>query len=370
MLASLLNQKKPVWINMKAFETFIAIILFAGLINALSLNVNNKAFIKGETIQLNGECKTKSILDLNIVMNEKKLFEEKITCKNNSYDFNKQISFLDPSGKWKISVLENESKEVVEKEVNVRNSKESKFHLINFLSPQQITVSRTQDIKISVKITDAGKEVENGEVNFWTPKGERKKLEYRGNGTYLADYEIPFDAVEGKWGLIVTSNSLDENNFSGGEEKIEIEIQKQKINLKLLEPFESKFNIGEEVKFKVKANYANEKKIVSGKMQVAFNEKTFDANKLNEEEFVFSIFLDGSLNEEVKGITLKVEDKAGNVGELKTDIIVSGKLFWLAKNNWLNILIAIVVVLLVLKILIAVKKRIFKGKDLEEEKDY
>ncbi|HLC36636.1 MAG TPA: hypothetical protein VJK05_03455 [archaeon] len=301
---------------MKKFFLLAFLLLYSFNSFSLTFELNNDSYMKGETIFVSGKCGSFSgSAELIINSKEKDIFDSSIECFSGSdFSFNYEIDFLDPSGVWDLSIDDKV------KAFPVQLSRESGFLLIDFLSPLSPNVFRTDDINITVKVSEAGESVSTAAVSSWDVFGEKRELVYKGEGIYSLAYEVPFDADFNSWNLIVVAKDL--GSGSGGEAVIPLLIKKAPIRVELLEPVVSNFDLTTNIPVKAKISYINGKKVINPRVSVLFNNKEFFLSQ--ESEGVFS-FIYNPKEDDVGSLALIVSatDSAGNEGEASKNLVLT-----------------------------------------------
>jgi hypothetical protein len=309
--------------RLKLFKFFVLvlIILFSGIVNALTLNVNSKVLKKGENLLIEGECDLNGQVNIIASNNERMIFNKFVDCSFNSFNYSHFIDFTDPSGAWTIKAIEKTN----EKKISVRilHSKESKLLNIEFLSPSSGKHFRGENVSLSVKVLNAGKGFDDAVVFFWDLHGEKHQMENKGKGVFTAGFKIPLNAPLESKKIVVVVKSFD--GLLGGEEELEIEIEKAIIVLEILKPTLKNFDVGSFIGFKVRAVYNNGEALDGGRVLIKVNEREIELKNESKELF------EGGFTpkeEDLGSLTVKIiaKDAFNNSSEKEVLIVVREKI--------------------------------------------
>ncbi|MCR4335097.1 MAG: hypothetical protein NUV57_01015 [archaeon] len=327
---------------MKKIAVIIAFLFLAGFSGALTLKSSQTNYEKGSEIILSGSCDLGKVHMLSAELGNKKIFDESVNCfSDGKFDFKYKISFLDPSGNWRIKLFtpENETEIIV----IVKPIPESAFYRITFLSPAGVAFKRGETILLSVEIADSGKIVDGAQIVMYDVFGEKIDLKPEGNGIYDLNYGIPFNAPEEKWSLIVVAQKEENDKLYGGERLLEIEILPAIFSFQILEPVNQTYEQSDKIPIKVKATYSNGANLTQANIEIA-------ELRVGEERIPFEINSNGELilayepkktGNQLYKIYLK--DNAGNESEHKIELIVTCSATCLLKNYGLIVLVIILV---------------------------
>ncbi|MFH1255973.1 MAG: hypothetical protein V1494_01640 [Candidatus Diapherotrites archaeon] len=348
---------------------FCALMAFAGAEN-ISIAAN-ASMEKGQMLEMHGSCARLAFVALSATSSDgKKIFENEIQCTSaGDFSYIYGTSFLDPAGEW---VLAAESAgEKAETSISVLEKPESQFYLITFLSPSATEYKRTDDIIISVKVTDSGKAVDDANVIAWGVEGKRIQLYGNGNGNYSTTYGLPFDAELGEWVLTVAADKKSESLYAGGENSISLAVAKARIIIDALEPSLETYQLSEPIPLKASAVYSSGKKLAGAgekpKITARIGENEVLLQQVDENFFAGSYEPRGEDFGEI-AIVFSATDEAGNTGETLKTVITTNYWGWFLKNNLLFFVVAIVLAVLLARFFYSGAKYSIMGSRLKNEK--
>lgn len=312
----------------RAIVFFVFLLSMCAFAHALSIETGKGAYSKGETIEISGECGAGEPIILSASSDQKLVFEERLSCSSaGNFSAPHEISYLDPAGGWRITA--NAPSGESTKIIAVESTKPSQYFLISFLSPSRATYHRTDDLAISVRITDAGQAVEDANVVMWGADGMRLALEPQGGGTYSLNYAVPFDAPVGVWKLTVAAERFSGTGRSGGENIIKVNLKESPIKIGIRRPVVRNFDAGETVFVEVELSYLNGKPLRDASVHVRVRDENYAMGWREENIYDFNYALS---ERDVGSLVFLVEasDAAGNKGVEKIDVIVTAALWRIA----------------------------------------
>ncbi len=288
---------------------FIFILALALLAHSLAISTNKITYKKGETIQLAGFSNTTNATSarLKIFFENYTIFEGSAPLNRSRFTLNYTVSPLDPSGAWRADVdVGNES---AEKNITISHSAESAFYLVKIQNPLPISYSRTENIEIRARITDAGEPI-IGASAFAFLFGEKIPLVEIGNGVYSAGMAIPFNLSLGARTVRVTAMKTTENKTYGGEAAGAFTVEPARIIVAFIEPHEEILAQGEPVEIKIELHYDSGASVQNPVInaRAGGGEMIFDCT-----ESICSAGFSGA-REGVVDFFVDVKDEAGNSG--------------------------------------------------------
>ncbi|MFH1697358.1 MAG: hypothetical protein ABH854_05650 [Candidatus Diapherotrites archaeon] len=335
--------------------------------SALSISADKADYNKGEAINIEGIC-APGKNTLSIAHHGRIVFGREINCETASlFRERYEIGFLDPAGRWNIAI-ENGG-ESSETSALIWQIPESAYFVVKFLSPPPGTYYRTDGLPVTVRITDAGVPVTDANAALWAAGGARIQLENRGSGLYRYDYEIPYDAMPGKWRLVVTAERNADARH-GGEAGMDIKVGKAPISIDVIEPAVRTFSLGAEIPLKVKVGYVNGKPIAEGAIKQVAAEIGGRAVLLTPQgKGIYSgVLRTRGEDEGVVGIIITAEDLAGNFGDTTLNIVATGLAGWYLSEYAVYILAAIMVLAIFVRVVYGGISRKGSLRKLEEER--
>lgn len=326
--------------------------ILIGASAALSVKAERDEFSKGEEIVLSGNCNNR--VEIYFLNSEREIARGQAECLDEQYSFSHEISFLDPAGIWWAWAEEGAAKRKVQLKVNA--TRESQFYLITFLSPSEESYFRGQDINISVRITDAGQNVEQAKANTWDSEGKKLEMLHFGNGVYLVNYRIPENANIEDWAIVVTA----EKNKFGGERRINVSVEKAPIAINIIKPEFKNFEVDSTLEVEIALTYLNGQPVEGASVEMLFGEERMEMLPQGNGVFTQSIELErGDLG--AKKIAIMVVDSQDNDTNTQLDIIVSDSIISSAITL---IPIAAVLVVIALVVIFVVKPMLKEKEDV------
>ncbi len=322
----------------------LAVLVASQYASALSISTDSSAYKKADAIRISGQCSGIAQVEI-IIEHEKKVVAEQSTaCAEGAFFWKYQSSYLDPAGAWDIKAMVGSIVETARVEVSA--VPESAYYRIVFLSPSVSDYKRTDDVRISVRITDAGVAVDDANVLAWDVDGKRISLAAEGDGKYYADYEIPYNTRVSSWEIVVVAEKLLGNQRFGGEERQFMAIGNAPIVIEKKSPQATTFELGTKIPLVVKATYFNGKGLVNPRITAKINGREFEMQSKGNGEFSYDYF-PGAADLGNISIEIAAWDDAGNSGGKTIDIVTFAGVTWLIKANALYVIIAGVAVLVV-----------------------
>jgi len=311
---------------------------------AIGFETDKTVFEKQELIKISGSCENVGSTDITAIADGIAIFSSPIECKDGSFDFEYQTSFLDHSGEWEIIL--SSLNEQISKTIFVKEKREGGFFLVRFLSPASGQYQKNQNIIISVEITDAGSFVTDAQVVTWGALGEKLEFQNNSDGIYILEYTIPLESEIKEWNLEVLAQSLKGSEFFGGIGNLVLQIESAPIIIEVIEPNVASFEQGERINFIVRATYPNNEPLKDGQVFIKFDGRIVNLEQITLEEFrgtfdVPSNIL-GAIEAEVNAI-----DSANNSGVKTLKMVIGCSITCFVRQYGL-ILAAFVIVILAL----------------------
>ena len=326
---------------MRKYLLALVILFFLANASALTINTNKTVAIKADSIVFNGDCLAGDVT-IEGRLSRNLLFSETLTCSEKSqFVYEYEIGNLDPSGNWTIYAIQGEEKQSVN--VLVNPTDESQYLLLTFVSPSPVQHYRGEDLNFVVKVTDSGAPVVDATVNMFDLYGNRKELAHSGNGVYIYQYEIPFDAAIANWQAILTAQRYSGEKKIGGENKITINIGAAPIKIHIANPKLSNYDIESQIPIEVGLTYFNGKPVSIANVKAIANSREY---KLEKGATTYSMtFTPDKADVGSVKIIVVAEDSAGNNGEQAIDIVLSSNpLKMFLKDYLLFIIVGLIAV--------------------------
>ncbi len=296
--------------------------------SALALNVaiENRNLQKGQILKISGAAK--EFVEIRATNEEREVFSYKEFLKDaNSFSYEREITFLDPKGTWRIAAKDAEQEFV--NDIIVNPTRESEYLVVVFNSPAPTTYLRGTTIEINVKIMDAGSAVLDSMVYFWDVKGQKLKLEGKGDGTYGLPYKIPLDAKLGDWELKITAKKDREGENFGGESAVQMKIDSAPIGIEIVEPKIEEFELGQDIEFKLKLNYPNNEPVTNAVISASANLNIIPFTEEGNGIYIGK-FSDIIKEQELLKVEINAKDVYENKGSVQKTLKPVG--------NWTNLL--------------------------------
>ncbi len=316
---------------MKKLMVLVFLVFFFSFCFSLSLSVEKGSFSKGEFIDVNGFSSGKlSLFFIGISGNKEILYSEVQPDVNGFFSFNHFISCTAPAGEWKIIAVD----ELEEKEIrfSVNSSVECEYLRVDFINPSSSSYFRTQKFDVRVKVTDAGKAVDNAEVFFWDFQGKKKRLYFEGNGIYFfEEVMVPVNAEIKKWNLMVTAVSGGKEK-DGGSNIVFFDVKTAPIKIEVISPTIKEFDFGKPLNLKVLPKYPDDSIISEAGLWIEINDERINLEQDSSGVF-YAIVPTEDFNAEVLYINIFAQDSYGNLGNISLDLEPKGHLyFYIAQN--------------------------------------
>ncbi len=307
---------------MKGKALIFVLLMFSPAFAMLAVDKNS--YNKGDAVLISGSGYSPGQV-VNLIMGADYmiLFSKRIVADSNgSFTYLYNLSFLDPEGAYMVSDGASSMN------FTVFPTRNSSYYLVTFLSPSPRTYERTETLNIRVNISSAGEVVTNATVQTFDLKGKRVSLTEEGNGVYNCTFQIPADAPLKQENIVVLVKKYN----LGGERKVAISIAKTTLNIDLIEPKLSKYDVGAKVLIKFTAKYSN-KSVADVSVNVSVNNNFLNVSKKGDTyiaEYLPLISDEGILNLEIY-----VFDKYGNYGTHTMKLTIGGAFaYWLRINSW------------------------------------
>lgn len=234
---------------------------------ALTLSTDNTSYEKGQRIRIYGNAKDPKGNpvengEATITLRSGKWTDYLVTrITDGKYSENYYITFDKPEGNWSISAS------AVDNRGNVGQSSENviisvsipaawKYYTVTFLSPPpNMVCSRGQEVAVTVQITEGAEKISGANVYIATPSGEIITLAEGTPGIYSVIYAIRWDDPAGEWTVSVLGEKIVQGTYKAGTGFTSLDIAPADLKLELLEPSQRTFEVGDEVKIKVRVSY-------------------------------------------------------------------------------------------------------------------
>ncbi len=114
-------------------------------------------------------------------------------------------------------------------------------------------------MRISIEVSQGGVAVQNAEVSFNSPKGERVLLNEIAPGAYSAKHTLEWDDPSGVWCISAEAKKTTENKAGGSW--IPIKIEPATLEVNLLSPTRRTFNVEDSVEPETKMKKTKKGKV-------------------------------------------------------------------------------------------------------------
>ncbi len=303
--------------NRLAFPVlFLLCILISA--SALSIKAERDEFSKDEEIVVSGNCDNG--VEVSFLNSEREIASGRAECLDGQYSFSYQTSFLDPAGIWWVWVKEGTAKRKFQIKLNA--TRESQFYLITFLSPSEESYFRGQDLNISVRIADAGQNVERAKVYTWDSEGRKLEMRYFSKGVYLVNYRIPNNAKIEDWAIVVTAEKEKFDEKFGGERRINVSVEKAPIAINIIKPEFKNFEVDSTLEVEIVLTYLNGMPVEDANVEMFFGEEIMEMESQGKGVFSQSVVLERE-DLGAKKIAILVVDSQDNDANTQLDIIIS-----------------------------------------------
>jgi hypothetical protein len=342
---------------MKRIILLVCLILLAQTVVAVTYELNNTSFLKGETLEITGVCQQNQTVPIEALNEGKLVFREDVFCPKGELFFNHKFSFLDPSGTLKLNVAGDIT------EIVLGPTRESKFLVIKFSSPT-IRLQRTEDINVVVLVTDAGVPVTDANILTWDTQGKKHQMIHKGQGNYITSFSLPYDMPLGVWNLTVVA---EKRPVGGGEEIHRTIVDKAPIEITFIEPKVTSYSLDDVIPIKVKATYLYEKPIVEPVLTASIGGELFSLRQ--DDELTYSA--EFTPTEEFEGaqvLVVRANDAAENITEKTAELVIIKGFAWYAKFFFWPVVILLIVLAAAFLFLKSKKTTIDKKSQLQRKK--
>jgi hypothetical protein len=330
--------------------------------------INGDSFSKGDTIEISGTAARD--VEIKALNGNRLVFLEHAKAADGNFSFSHKISFLDPSGRWAITV--SDGKGTITRRISVSPTRESAFLALTFLSPSPTIFRRTENINVILRVTDAGQPLGDAIVYFWGLAGEKIDVPHTGEGIYSYTYRIPEDAETGKWELKVVASYMKVRSIIGGETAVTVTIEPSPLQVKLISPIAKEFYFGRFLNLKLDLLYSDGSRLHDGNVEVWLSQgdepKRVPMKPTADGHFTTTIVTD-NLKNRVLNVTINAGDIFGNSTEQFLQFEPRGYTQYFVKKNALSI-VAVMAFLLALAFFWYKKSRAYvQRKRLLREKE-
>ncbi|MBI4044163.1 MAG: hypothetical protein HY392_00470 [Candidatus Diapherotrites archaeon] len=310
---------------MKKLLVTVFLLFLVAQVMALSVSLDKNIVKKGESVLFSGSCNQNEPVKVVALRQTLVVFESEFECPpTGEWEIPQEISFLTPSGKWKIFFSQETSIKTVF--LTVTPSRESSLFVTDFFNEPPKSANRLDLIVLDLKLLENSVPVTNAEIVFWDLNGQQKKMQESGEGIYRGLLEIPASATLGSFNLFVAAEKIYDTQRKGTEFSTKIAINQAPIVVIAEEPPRFLFEIGKPVDLKIRATYLNKAPLVDGKVVLIMNDTTTELNMQTPELFTTS-FIPLEQNSQTKKIKIIAEDKFGNKTEIERNVVFSSGLF-------------------------------------------
>lgn len=307
-------------------KMFLLIFLsFIGSALALSASVDKNTVEKGETVIFSGECKEKQSIAVKATKQTLEIFEAEFGCPPlGNWEIPQEISFLMPSGEWKIVFSqENETKTVI---LKVLPSRESSLLVIDFFNEPPSKSNRLDLIILDLKLLENNNPVENAILIFWDFNGEQKKMQEVGQGIYRGFLQLPASATLGDFDLFLVAEKFDEGQRKGTEYTTKITVNPAPLLLSIENPTRFSFEIGKPVNFEIKTSYLDNSPLEEPKVFLTIGETMTELKQKTPVLFEAAV-VPVEQHATTKKILVTSQDKFGNKAEIEKAAVFSRGIF-------------------------------------------
>lgn len=305
----------------KTMSILFSFIFLSTLAAGLAIDTPLDEYTKGDEITFTIQCTQGRTNNFSIKEGTRIIVDQDFLCPAlGQHSYSIFTNFLDPAGIWVAEISSSEGSAI--KEITMNEKREAGFLLVRFQSPAQGTYFRGEIIPINVEIRDAGELVLDANAVFWGAKGEKIILQNKQNGTYFYEYTIPLDAEPKEFELEVLVQKKNQNSAIGGKGTVALEIQNSPVLIEILEPKATTFDMGENIRFSIKATYPNGKPLIDPSLNITLGDTKTSFSKISENVFEASpkatLVASGSID-----ATINASDTFGNSSEKKLSLVIT-----------------------------------------------
>ncbi len=341
---------------MRFFPTLLFLLLTCSTLFALTLEVDKKVYMKGETINITGNSEADQSVMVSIDNGDRNIYSKQV--QGGDFLLEYDVSPLDPQGVWHITASTDIGMETAT--IAVRPSQEGAYYLVRFTSPpyEGVKYLRTDTLPISVSVTDSSKPLSGAKAVAWIGK-KRIELRETSDGNYRGDYIIPTDEELGFMELYAIVEKVSEGISYGGEKSTRVHISQVSINVEFLSPTTTTYKNGETVSVEANITYSTGVRVTESVINADANGAVFQMAK-NGDIYTGKY----RIREEDQGIlriSLNVQDNAGNKGYAYKNLEIKGYTEQaIAEYYWYIAVLAVVII----AVMIFLVRKYMRGSNL------
>jgi hypothetical protein len=217
--------------------------------------------ISGRISSLRGVIRENSTFDITFSSGTWEFSDTFETDSSGDFSYTYPVSFADPDRTWEITLSGNDS----------YGNKLNKTFTVEVVTPSQILYygvffstnplliyTRGDEIPVSVFVRKGEQAIEDANVSYKDPAGQRRYLTEVTPGYYEDTYYVPMDAPTGSWTLAVQAIKYENSTLQAGASTyFNINITPLEFVYDLIEPTRFVFTAGESIKFTISVKYGN-----------------------------------------------------------------------------------------------------------------
>lgn len=265
-------------------------------------------------------------LTIQLWSGKQKIFESLTTSDADGFfTFEYQSSLIDRLGEWKILVFgadEFQNSVLAEKKFVMREENAPAELFVHIINEVPALLRRGDELELFVEVRDDQNiTVENAQV-FLELLTKRIPFQMTGNGRYAINTLISSNLPIGKQVFRIVATKKDANNSAEGEFLLIQEIGSAQLQVKLLEPTDLYYRVGDKIPVLIKVNYADQAPVVGANVRLRIQDEEWVLEPIEEGLYKTEVLLEEKHRGELS-IFLKVNDELGNEAIAQKEITVA-----------------------------------------------
>ena len=329
----------------------------------MALSTDKESYSLGENILISGNVARSGAplsqnLDLNITADGQVILKKQLQSDSSgNFSFSYHTSIVEPGNGWKIRVRTvdvNGNTGYAEKDLNFSSAKITDFLTLSLAKELKGLYFRDETMELEVKInSESNAQIEGANVTTVTPAGDILGLTETQPGTYAGSFIVSRDFPLGMHEMKINASKIDGNHVYGGSLVFDFNVEGIGLNIELLEPVRTSFQIGEDITFKARVTYPGNEPLISPDLNAIVNGKKIVMRAIDKGMYVGTYTI---TDDDAQGLSFSVavDDSFGNVGNTTANVEVSGTSWLFYARKYFNLLIITAVVLAVAAVIMLI----------------
>ncbi len=329
--------------------------VFLNMVPKLSFTVvfDKEFYILGDNLAFIANLNRKQAplnlsVDLNYTYEGELVKKDTIRADNGNFKGEHRTTLIDRDGNYLLTMSAidaNNNSGLYEKAVVVLNPDATNFLFVGITVDENRLYSKGEPIPITVSVKDiTGGKIGEATVMGRTDSGLSFRLEENDSAEYSGEFTVPQQTQSGELKISV---SAAKQSKQGAAEAV-VNITSSKVNLEVIEPKEhSTHQIGEEIRFRVKATYDNGDPIITESIQVTVGNEAIELRGVENGVYA-GTYVVKQADEGNLSIKIVFDDGYSNAAEQAIEVEASGTSYqFYLRSYGLSILLFAVAVIIV-----------------------